>query len=95
MHILGIPLRKPAFNELTAATVMGVGLWVLAVGLLHALRVEFGIVDAGALLLVLLWGCVSVRVGIRVDHGQRHLVANLLVTALLLGAYQAAWAFVA
>ena len=95
MQFLGIPLRKPAFNELTAATVMGVGLWVLAVGLLRALRVEFGVADAGAMLLVLLWGCVSVRVGIRVDRGRRHLVANLMVTALLLGAYQAAWAFAA
>ncbi|MGY4826951.1 hypothetical protein ACVNIS_00080 [Sphaerotilaceae bacterium SBD11-9] len=92
MQLLGIPLRKPAFNELTAATIMGAGLWVLAVGLMHVMHVDLGRADAGALLLVLLWGCVSVRVGIRVGQGQRHLLANLLVTAALLGAYQGACA---
>ncbi|HET7792299.1 MAG TPA: hypothetical protein VFL64_02845 [Rhizobacter sp.] len=92
MQLLGIPLRKPAFNELTAATIMGAGLWVLAVGVMHGLQLDLGAMDAGALLVVLLWGCISVRVGIRVGQGQRHLVANLLVTAALLGAYQSAWA---
>ena len=74
---------------------MGAGLWVLAVGLMHALGADLGKADAGALLLVLLWGCISVRVGIRVGQGQRHLVANLLVTAALLGAYEGAWALAA
>jgi hypothetical protein len=33
-------------------------------------------------------------VGIHIGRGQRHLAANLLVSAALLGAYQAAWAAV-
>ncbi len=92
MKIIGIPLRAPRFNEITAAVIMGSGLWVLAVGLMRAAGVETGRADAGALLVVMLWGCVSARVGIRVGAGGRHLAANLLVTALLLGAYQGAWA---
>ena len=92
MNILGLPLRKPRFNELTAAVVMGAGLWVLAVGLLHVAQVDIGKADAGALLLVVLWGCVSVRLGIRIGMGTRHLVANVIVTAVLLTVYQGAWA---
>jgi hypothetical protein len=92
MKILGLPLRKPPFNELTAAVIMGAGLWVLAVGLLHVAQVSIGKVDAGALLVVVLWGCISVRLGIRIGMGTRHLVANLMVTAALLTVYQGAWA---
>src|SRR4051812_45895153 len=32
MKLFGISLRKPTFNEITAATVMAVGLWVAFVG---------------------------------------------------------------
>lgn len=92
MNILGLPLRKPRFNELTAAVIMGAGLWVLAIGLLHVAGVDIGKADAGALLLVMLWGCISARVGLRIGLGSRHLAANLLVSAALLGVYQAAWA---
>ena len=46
-----------------------------------------------ALLLVVLWGCVSARCGIRVGMGNRHLVANLVVSGALLAVYQGAWAF--
>ncbi|MEO8151588.1 MAG: hypothetical protein ABI605_00860 [Rhizobacter sp.] len=92
MKIIGIPLRKPRFNELTAAVIMGAGLWTLSVGLMHVLHVELSKADAGALLLVLLWGCVSARLGIRVGMGHRHLVANVLITAALLAVYQGAWA---
>jgi hypothetical protein len=95
MKIIGIPLRKPRFNELTAAVVMGAGLWTLAVGLMHALQFEISKADAGALLLVVLWGCVSARVGIRVGGGHRHLVANLLVSASLLALYEGARVFIA
>jgi len=92
MKLFGLPLRKPRFNELTAAVIMGAGLWVLAVGLMHVAHVDLGKADAGALLLVLLWGCVSARMGIRIGMGMRHLVVNLLVTAALLTVYQGAWA---
>jgi hypothetical protein len=90
MKILGIPLRRPSLDEITAATVMGVGLWVAAVGLMKALRVDFTLADAGALLLVLVWACNSVRLGIRIEQGRRHLLANLAVSALLLGLYETA-----
>ncbi len=95
MKLIGIPLRKPRFNEVTSAVIMGAGLWILAVGLMHILHADIGKADAGALLLVLLWGSVSARLGIRVGMGTRHLVANVLVTALLLGVYQGAWALAA
>ena len=88
MKFIGIPLRKPAFAELTAATVMAVGLWVAAVGLLLASSVRFDRADAGALLLTLTWACLSTRLGIRVGQDRRHLVDNLLGCTLLLGAYQ-------
>ena len=91
MKLLGIPLHRPTFGELTSATILGAGLWIAAVGLLHAGRVELGRADAGALLLVLVAGAVSARCGIRVDHGQRHLLANLVLSALLLGVYEGAW----
>ncbi len=88
MKFIGISLRKPAFAELTAATVMAVGLWAAAVGLLLATRIHFDRADAGALLLTLAWACLSTRLGIRVGQDRRHLVANLLGGTLLLGAYQ-------
>ncbi|HEY0818796.1 MAG TPA: hypothetical protein VGD46_08470 [Rhizobacter sp.] len=90
MKLIGVPLRRPGFNELTAAAVMGSGLWVLAVGLAHALRMDLTKADAGALLLVTMWACLSTRMGIRVGAGGRHLAVNLLVSAALLAAYELA-----
>ena len=95
MTFFGIALRKPSFNEVTAATVMAVGLWVAAVGIAHASGHDIDHIDAGALLVVSLWGCVGARLGLRLGQGRRHLVANLGVSALLLGLYQGAIAFVA
>jgi hypothetical protein len=89
MKLIGIELRCPAFGELTAAAVMGTGLWVAVVGALHAAHFSLDRADAGALLVVVLWGCMSVRVGIRVEQGGRHLAANLVASAALLTAYQA------
>lgn len=93
MHLIGIPLRKPSHTEVLASTVMALGLWLAGLGLMRALQVELGRAEAGALLLVCLWGCLSVRVGIRIDQGLRHLVANLAVSATLLGAWQLADGF--
>lgn len=90
MKIIGIPLHKPTWGEFTSASVMAAGLWIAAVGLMHGLRVDLDKGDAGALLLVLLWGCVSVRLGIRIGKGQRHLAANLIVSAVLLVLYEGA-----
>lgn len=91
MKLLGIPLHRPTFAEVTSATILGAGLWIAAVGLLRLTPVALGRADAGALLLVLVAGAVSARCGIRVDHGRRHLLANLVLSAMLLGVYQGAW----
>jgi hypothetical protein len=93
MNLFGIALRRPRFNEVTAAGVMAAGLWVAAVGLAHALHLDMDRADAGALLIVIAWGCVSVRLGIRIGTGRRHLVANLAVNAVLLMLYRSAMAF--
>jgi len=92
MNIFGISLRKPSFNEVTAATVMGVGLWLAILAVARSLGHGLDVVDAGAALLVMVWGCIGVRLGIEIGKGSRHLVANLAVSALLLAAYQGAWA---
>ncbi len=95
MTFFGIALRKPSFNEVTAATVMAVGLWVAVVGIAHASGHGLDPIDAGALLVVSLWGCVGARLGLRLGQGGRHLAANVGVSALLLGLYQGAIALVA
>ena len=95
MHLIGIPLRKPSHNEVAAATAMAVGLWLAGVGLMRVAHITFDRADAGALLLVCLWGCLSARLGIRIDRGGRHLMASLAVSALLLGVYQAVSHFLA
>jgi hypothetical protein len=89
MKLIGIPLRRPNFAEVTAAAVMATGLWLAGVALARTLHLEMSRIDAGALLLVLAWGCVSARMGIRVGAGQRHLLVNLVVSAVLLVTYQA------
>ena len=90
MKIFGIQLRKPSFNEVTAATVMGIGLWLAFLGGAAALGQHLTKVDAGAALLVILWGCLSVRFGVHVGRGRAHLAANVGVTALILLLYQGA-----
>jgi hypothetical protein len=95
MTLFGIELRRPSFNELTAATVMAVGLWVLVIGLAqvagHALQAR----DAGAVLVVAMWGCIGARVGFGVGKGGRHLAAHVGVSAMLLALYQGALVFAA
>lgn len=90
MTFLGIKLRRPSFNEVTAATVMAVGLWLAVIGLAqvsgHALEAR----DAGALLVVSVWGCIGVRVGVSFGKGGRHLAAHIGVNAVLLALYQGA-----
>ena len=90
MTLLGIELRRPTFNEVTAATVMAVGLWVAVIGLAqvsgHALQAR----DAGALLVVSVWGCIGARLGFGVAKGGRHLAAHVGVNAVLLAIYQGA-----
>ncbi|HZE91954.1 MAG TPA: hypothetical protein VE029_09665 [Rhizobacter sp.] len=92
MKLFGITLRKPSFNEITAAAVMGVGLWLACLGVMNASGQPMGRMDAGAALLVVVWACVAVRLGINVSAGVRHLAVNALVSAALLVVYQGAWA---
>jgi hypothetical protein len=90
MTFFGIELRKPSFNEVTAATVMAVGLWVAVIGIAHVVGQPLDARDAGALLVVAVWGCVGVRLGVGVAKGGRHLAAHVGVSAMLLGLYQGA-----
>ena len=90
MKIYGIELRKPSFNEVTAATIMAVGLWLACLGGAAALGHQMSSVDAGAALVVFLWGCLSVRFGVHIGQGRAHLLANVGVTAALLLIYQGA-----
>jgi hypothetical protein len=94
MNLIGIPLRRPKFAELTASAVMATGLWLAVLGFTYVAQLPMDRMDAGALLLVVAWGCVSARVGIRVGMGHRHLLANVLVSGALLLVYQSAWAVV-
>jgi hypothetical protein len=95
MTLFGIDLRKPSFNEVTAATVMAVGIWVGCIGLAQVLGQALDAKDAGALLVVAVWACIGTRFGLKVGRGGRHLAANLGVSALLLGLYQGALVLVA
>lgn len=88
MNLIGIPLRKPSHNELAASTVMAVGLWLAGIGLVQSTQVAQTRAEAGALLVVCLWGCISARLGIRIERGGRHLLASLAGNALLLGGYE-------
>jgi hypothetical protein len=89
MKILGIQLRQPTFGEVTASAVMAAGLWLACVALLRANDQPLDRIEAGGALLVIFWGCVGVRLGIRVDRGARHLALNVLFGAVLLGVYHA------
>lgn len=95
MTVFGIALRKPTFNEITAAAIMGIGLWMTGLGIAHASGHGLEMRDAGALLLVSTWACVAVRIGLGIDQGSRHLVVNIAVIGVMLGLYDSALAFVA
>ena len=90
MKLLGIELRRPSFNEITAATVLAVGLWIAVVGIARVSGHPLLGPEAGALLVLALWACIAVRIGLALDKGRRHLVANIAISAVLLGVYQGA-----
>jgi hypothetical protein len=90
MTLFGIQLRKPSFNEVTAATVMAVGIWVAVIGLAKATGHVMQSSDAGALLVVSVWGCIGARLGVGIGKGGRHLAAHVGVNAVLLMLYQGA-----
>jgi hypothetical protein len=91
MTLFGISTRTPSFAEVTAASLMALGVWLGAVALLFRLDRSPTPYDAGALLVVLAWGCIGVRLGIRMDRGGRHVLANVAISALLLGLYAGVW----
>lgn len=95
MHLLGIRLRRPSFNELTAASVMALGLWLLTAALLWRFGDAPSRFDAGAALIVIWWASIAACIGIRPTHGTRHLAVNVAVSALLLGGYSVVWATLA
>ena len=95
MKILGIELSKPSFNEVTASAVMAAGLWLACIALWRVSEHPMDRIDAGAALLVIFWGCVGVRLGIRLDKGPRHLAANLICGAAILLIYHAVMALFA
>ncbi len=95
MKILGIELSKPSFNEVTASAVMAAGLWLAIMALLRVSEQPLDRVEAGAALLVIFWGCVGVRMGIRFDKGLRHIVANVLGGGAILVIYHAVMALLA
>jgi hypothetical protein len=88
MKILGIQLRKPSFDEVTASAVMAAGLWLAYVALTKVSGQAFDPVHAGAVLLIIFWGCVCVRFGIHVGRGLHHLVLNVAFGGALLLVYQ-------
>jgi len=90
MTLFGIQLRKPSFNEVTAATVMAVGIWIAVIGLAKATGQAMQASDAGALLVVSVWGCIGARLGVGIGKGGRHLAAHVGVNAVLLALYQGA-----
>jgi hypothetical protein len=87
MKILGIELSKPSFNEVTASAVMAAGLWLACVALWRVSEQPMDRIEAGGALLVIFWGCVGVRMGIRLDKGLRHVAANLLCGGAILAVY--------
>ena len=90
MTLLGLQLRRPTFNEITAATIMAVGLWVAVIGLAQVTGHALGARDAGALLLVSVWGCLGARLGVGFGKGGRQLAAHIGVNVVLLAIYQGA-----
>lgn len=90
MKLLGIPLQRPSFNQVTAAAVMACGLWLACVAMLRTSGQPLTAVEAGAALLIVFWGCVCAHVGIRVDRGLRHILANAVVGTGLWLVYQGA-----
>ena len=94
MTLFGITTRIPSFAEFTAATLMALGLWLAGIALLWRFNGVPTAFEAGALLLVLAWGCIGARLGIRPDRGGRHVLANFAVSAVLLGLYAGAWGLV-
>ncbi len=88
MKLLGITLRKPTFSEFTASAIMAVGCWIAVAGIAKASGHALDAREAGALLIVIAWGAVGTRFGLRFDGGPRHAAAHFAVSAVLIGIYQ-------
>ncbi|MEP7282160.1 MAG: hypothetical protein ABI696_09290 [Rubrivivax sp.] len=91
MNVLGISLRRPSFGETTATSIMAIGLWLAGVGAMVQSGQAFGRQDMAALLVMVWWGCMTVRLGIDLRAGWRHLLASGLGALVLLGVNGAVW----
>lgn len=88
MNILGVTLNKPSFTEVTWAALIACVWWVAALGIWTVAGGRPEPVDAGATLLIIFWGCICPRCGIRIDRGFSHLALNMVVSAIILTAFQ-------
>lgn len=95
MTLIGIALRRPRFEEFTAASVMSAGLWVLILGLARAGGAELTAGDAASLLLVVWWSCVAVRCGIDLAAGWRHWLVHGVVAVALVATPDLLWTIAA
>lgn len=90
MKLLGISTRVPSFGEVTAASIAALGLWIVACGLSYRAGFSPSRFDAGVLLVLIEWSCVSLRLGIRPHLGARHLALHVAGCALVMAAFHAA-----
>ena len=77
-------------SRLTLACASAVGLWVGVLGLLHATRVPVDARDAFGLLVVIAWGCIVTRLGLRGGRNRRQVATNFLFTGVLILLVEAA-----
>lgn len=91
MQLFGLALRKPAYPEFTSASVMAVGLWLLAAGLCVRSGVPITARELSALLFVSWWSCLAVRCGLDFRHGWRAVGLQAGGTLAALGASELLW----
>ena len=84
MTVFGVDLKHPSLNELTAAVVIAVGLWLFLVFVGLASTTKVG---AGANLAALAFGCISSTCGLSASKGIWPLALNIIGCCLVLAAY--------
>lgn len=84
MMIFGIELHKPTLQSLTGACLVGVLLWVVIV---FAGVGSMTSNEAGAILVAIMFGCVSNSIGIDVTKGFKPLLLNVVGSTSVLLTY--------
>jgi hypothetical protein len=64
LKVLGVELRRPGFWELTSASVLAVGLWLLLSGLAARVDPGWSRADFASLLAVMWLSVVGMRLGL-------------------------------